>query len=83
MDSTNELDLEVIVPIAKKIEESSQVKVYNLSEKEKVVCMVRKGPLSTMGNTFRVLNNWIKEHNFVKSGLFVRYTIKGNGLLTI
>lgn len=68
MDSTSILEVEVVEPITKSFPESDTVKVYELPAIEKMVCIVHKGPFSTISGTFEALYDWIGQNGYKISG---------------
>jgi effector-binding domain-containing protein len=68
MDSTSNLDVEVVEPITKSLQEGDMVKVYELPAVEKMVCIVHMGPFSTISKTYEALYDWIRQNNYKRSG---------------
>ncbi len=68
MDSTETLDVEVVEPISVSFAGNDQVKVYELPTVEKMVCIVHKGPFSTISGTYEALYDWIRQNGYKISG---------------
>lgn len=68
MDDTKTLDVEVVEPITRRIEKNEKHLVYELPKVEKMVCIVHKGPLTTIGKTNDTLFDWIRENGYIKKG---------------
>lgn len=68
MDSTSILEVEVVEPITRSFPESDTVKVYVLPAIERMVCIVHKGPFSTIPGTFEALYEWIGKNGYKISG---------------
>lgn len=68
MDSSEMLEVEVVEPITLSFAGNDQVKVYELTSVEKMVCIVHKGPFSTIAGTYKALYDWIRQNNYKISG---------------
>ena len=68
MDSTSTLEVEVVEPVTKSFSESDIVKIYELPAVEKMVCIVHKGPFSTISGTFEALYDWIRQNGYKMCG---------------
>jgi effector-binding domain-containing protein len=68
MDSSSTIEVEVVEPITKSFPESDIVKVYKLASIEKMVCIVHKGPFSTIAGTYNALYDWIRQNGYKKCG---------------
>ncbi len=68
LDSSSILEVEVSEPVTKSFPGNEAVKVYELPEAERMVCIVHKGPFSTIGKTNEALYGWIKQNNYTVSG---------------
>ena len=68
MDETSTLEVEVAEPITKSFEGNELVSVYKLPKVDKVVCIVHKGPFSTIGKTNEAIFDWIKQNGYKKNG---------------
>ena len=64
LDSTSTLEVEVVEPITKNLLESDTVKVYELPAFTKMVCIVHKGPFSTISGTYEALYDWIRQNEY-------------------
>jgi effector-binding domain-containing protein len=64
MDSSSILDVEVAEPITKRLPESETVKIYELPAIDKMVCIVHKGPFSTISGTYEALYDWIRQNKY-------------------
>jgi effector-binding domain-containing protein len=64
LDSTSTLEVEVVEPITKNLLESDTVKVYELPALTKMVCIVHKGPFSTISGTYQALYDWIRQNGY-------------------
>ncbi len=78
MDDTGILDVEVVEPITKAFQGSENVFVYELPSIEKMVCIVHKGPFSTMGKTCDALFAWIKQNGYKIGGAIREIYHKGD-----
>lgn len=68
MDETKILEVEVVEPITKLFSGNVLVSVYELPAVEKMVCIVHKGPFSTIYKTNEVLFDWISKNGYEKNG---------------
>lgn len=67
-DATETWDVEVAEPITKRVEGSDAVSVRELPLTEKMACIVHNGPLSTIGETYKAIVQWIAQNNYSISG---------------
>lgn len=63
-DATKKWDVEVAEPITKKVDGTDEVNVKELPLTEKMACIVHHGSLSSIGETYRAIANWIKQNNY-------------------
>lgn len=63
-DATKKWDIEVAEPITKKVDGTDEVNVKVLPLTEKMACIVHHGSLSSIGETYRAIANWIKQNNY-------------------
>lgn len=63
-DATKKWDVEVAEPITKKVDGTDEVNVKVLPLTEKMACIVHHGSLSSIGETYRAIANWIKQNNY-------------------
>jgi len=68
MDETSTLEVEVAEPITKSFGGNELVSVYELPKVDKMVCIVHKGPFSTIGKTNEAIFDWIKQNGYKKNG---------------
>ncbi len=68
LDSTSTLEVEVVEPITKSIPESAEIKVYELPAVEKMVCLVHKGPFTTISGAYEALYDWIRQNGYKMCG---------------
>ena len=64
MDATSMLDVEVVEPITMNFAGNEPVKVHELAEVEKMVCIVHKGPFTTISGTYEALYDWIRQNGY-------------------
>ncbi len=77
LDSTSSLEVEVVEPITKSFSESDMVKVYDLPAVMKMVCIVHKGPFSTIPRTYEALYDWIRQNGYKICGALREIYHKG------
>ena len=63
-DATKKWDVEVAEPITKKVDGTDEVNVKELPLTEKMACIVHHGSLSSIGETYSAIANWIKQNNY-------------------
>lgn len=68
MDETSILDVEVSEPITKSFQGNELVTVYELPAVERMVCIIHKGPFSTIAKTNEALFDWIKRNGYKRIG---------------
>ena len=54
----HDVDIEIAVPINKKIKESDRVKVYELPAVEQAACTIHKGPYTTISEAYNAIMSW-------------------------
>jgi effector-binding domain-containing protein len=64
----HDVDVEVAVPIGKKIAETDRIKVYELPGVEEAACTVHKGPYDTIGEAYNALMGWIESNGYEIAG---------------
>jgi len=64
----HEVDVEIAVPIKKKIAGSDKVKVYELPGLEQAACIVHLGPYDTISETYAVLMKWLEKNGYQADG---------------
>ena len=62
-DETGNADIEICVPIAKKIQENDKIKCYEL-DGGKMAKTVHKGPYQECESTYMKLFDWLQENNY-------------------
>lgn len=67
-NSDEKFDMEAIEPITKEIKGSDLVKVYELPMVDKMACIVHKGPFATIGETYKILFDWVSSNGYIKVG---------------
>ena len=60
-DKTGSADVEVIVPISRDIDETEEMKIYDLPS-GKMAKLIHKGPYDKMDQAYEKLFNWIEEN---------------------
>ncbi|MDF2942814.1 MAG: transcriptional regulator [Herbinix sp.] len=68
MDESSTLEVEVVEPITKSFAGNELISIYELPAVEKMVCIVHKGPFTTMYKTNEALFDWIKQNGYKKNG---------------
>ncbi len=68
MGPNSTLEVEVVEPVVKNFHGSDMVKVYELPAVDKMVCIMHKGPFSTISKTYEALYDWIKQNGYVTCG---------------
>lgn len=61
-------DIEVAEPITKHVPSSDTVKVYELPAVDKMACVVHNGSFNSIGETYKVISQWIEKNNYKISG---------------
>jgi len=64
----SDVDVEVAVPIGKKISGSDRVKVYELPALEQAACTVYKGPYEGISEAYNALMAWIESNGYQVTG---------------
>jgi effector-binding domain-containing protein len=59
-----DIDLEAAVPIKGNLAETEEIKVRELPEVEKAVCIVHRGPYETSMVSYRILIGWLFTHGY-------------------
>ena len=67
-DATETWDVEVAEPITKTIAGNEKISVRELPLTERMACIVHNGPLSSIGESYKAIAQWIKQNNYVISG---------------
>jgi len=62
------LDIEVAEPVASHFEGNGEVNVYPLPVVEKMACIVHNGSFSTIGNTYKMLYDWMEHNQYQADG---------------
>lgn len=65
--SEGNADMEVVVPVSKRIEDTDTVKCYELAG-GKMVKTIHKGPYAECGPTYQELFSWMAENGYVVVG---------------
>lgn len=52
----------------KSLEGNGEVQVYELPKIEKMACIVHLGSFSTIGKTFDILFDWMRQNNYIADG---------------
>lgn len=68
LDETSNLEVEIVEPITKSFEGDNVVSIYELPAVEKMVCIIHKGPFSTIHKTNAALFDWISQNGYKKNG---------------
>ncbi len=63
-----DVDVEVAVPIDKKISGSDRVKVYELPSLDHAACIIHKGRYENIGEAYNALMAWIESNGYQISG---------------
>ena len=64
----HDVDVEVAVPIHKKIKESDRVKIYELPGVEQAACTIHKGPYNTVSAAYRAIMSWCEASGYELTG---------------
>ena len=67
-NATKNWDVEVAEPITKSVQGNERINVYELPQTEKMACIVHRGPLSTIGETYKAISQWIEQNNYTIDG---------------
>ena len=67
-DATDNWDVEVAEPIAKTVEGNDVINVRELPMTEKMACIVHRGSLSSIGDTYKAIVSWIEQNNYSING---------------
>lgn len=67
-DASKGIKVEVIEPLSKAIESTDTMKIYELPAHSKVACIVHIGSFQTIGMTYGIIQNWIKENQYESDG---------------
>jgi effector-binding domain-containing protein len=68
MDVTSMLEVEVVEPITKSFAGNGLVSIYELPAVDKMVCIIHKGPFTTMYKTNEALFDWMKQNRYERTG---------------
>jgi effector-binding domain-containing protein len=60
----HDVDVEIAVPINKKIKESDRVKVYELPGLEQAACTIHKGPYNTVSEAYNAIMPWCEANGY-------------------
>ncbi|HKL80555.1 MAG TPA: MerR family transcriptional regulator [Mobilitalea sp.] len=80
MNESAALNVEVIEPITKSFPSNELVSVYELPAVERMVCIIHKGPFTTIAKTNDALFEWIKQNDYRKNGPMREIYHKGEWL---
>ena len=64
----NDVDIEAVVPISKKIPGSDQVKIYELPGIEEAACTIYKGPYEGINEAYKAMMAWIESNGYQING---------------
>lgn len=64
----HDVDVEIAVPINKKIPESDRIKVYELPGMDEAACTIHKGPYDTISEAYNALMAWCEANGYQLSG---------------
>ena len=63
-DATENWDVEVAEPVTKAVEGDGTVNVRELPLTERMACIVHNGPLSTIGESYKAIAQWMEQNNY-------------------
>jgi effector-binding domain-containing protein len=63
-----DVDIEIAIPIGKKIKGSDRVKVYELPAVEKAACTIHKGPYDTISEAYSAIMSWCEANGYETYG---------------
>jgi DNA-binding transcriptional MerR regulator len=71
------IDIEVAVPINRRLPENKQVVIYELSYVENMACTIHTGSYTTINHAYHILFSWLETNNYRLAGppreLYLRF----------